>query len=332
MHDTYALVTNAAEAHWGRRCVKLYGHGEKGVRLHAWGSEIELDEAKTYTVRLWARAERGKRAMLFVQPGHGKVQLSHRWRQYHFDYGHETKAGKPRGLAIRVVGGPAYVDDVGISLKELEPVVAPELEADYSKLRSLPVDWTWRSASNEPTWQHRIVISVSEVVGKPVASHTVELPLRGILPGFRFDDVCAERIRVVDASQSPTKLVKFSLLKTKTNLVRAQGRTGWDRLAFLADCPPSSTKTYFVYVARRQPDGRTVNWPYTLPANWPKGTYPYQLEVLYRPQNRTEVNGHTEGRQIALRLRNWTAISAKAQIVSPDGNRRFALRLQVQRG
>jgi len=331
--DRMALIDDYQKAHWGRRCIQLYGAGSKGISMHAFGYPIELVPGQTYTVRVWAKAVNNAQATLFVEPGHGKVQLTGKWQEYRFTHVHPKDAKPALGLTLRLAGGPALIDDVSMAVKGKEPPPPPEVLADRASLAKAPVDWTWRQVAGEPKWQERIVVQLSELMNRRARNYRVELPLRRILPGVRFDFISKRTVKVVDASKPAGKSVPFVFVKTRTNRIRAEGRTGWDRLVFLAHCPPRTTKTYFIYVAERIADGRTVNWPTSITANWRKCSYRYRLETrVSKPQKRMEVTAGIEGARLNLLATNETAQSAKAELIAPDGKQQITLTLSPSKG
>ena len=146
-------------------------------------------------------------------------------------------------------------------------------------------------------------------MGEDVDDSIIMIPLQRFFPDSRFDWVAHERVKVVDASQ-PREVVASALLgpsrqDIEEKLIRYEGRTGWDRLAFRVRCPARSVNTYFIYVAAREPDGKTVSWPSDLPSGWPQGSYGDALDLqIDRPVDRVTVASYVVNDHLEVRAQH----------------------------
>ena len=82
--DRLQVVSDPLGAHWGRRYLRLAAPGDAEIRVHSLSKKpIELQPGASYTFRAWARLEPGAtQGTLFVEPGKGKAELSHQWKEY----------------------------------------------------------------------------------------------------------------------------------------------------------------------------------------------------------------------------------------------------------
>ena len=330
--DRFEVVTDPAAAHCGRRYLRVYAPAEEGIRVHNLPKKsIELTPGTTYVISLWARTAPGTEATLEVEPGGGRAELATEWTEHSFTYQHPADAEPTLGMFLDVSGGPADIDDVSMIPEGQEPLVFPELLADRSELTQVPVDPAWRVREHEPRWQERVPVVISEVMGREATDVLVELPLREMFPGFTWNYISPERLRIVDAAQPHGgREVPWALVQQHDyNLDRVKTPTLLDRLAFLVSCAPRSTTTYFVYLASREPSRDEITLAEELPAALARPSpYPYELDInVGEPQERIQISCTVKGDLLQAQVQVWTAAQVTARLGVPDGSTTLRLPL-----
>jgi len=320
--DTVELVTDATEAHRGRRFLRVYAPGIHGLRMHNMrAGGIQMKPGTTYVIRLWARTSSGTSSVLTTEPGGEEFELTETWQLYTIQYAHPADEAPDMGLYFAVQGGPADVDDVSIVEDGKEEPVTAELAASWEGLEEVAFADAW----TEPGWESRVRVVVQEVVGEAAENYPVSLQVKEILRSFILDSVRPEKIRIVDPSTDGGRQVPFAVVASDRNPFLSKD----DQVLFLADCPARSRKTYFIY--RR--DSRREEGLFTPTDQLPDAVnvasdYPYRLAVdVNVSEKRCTVAARRVDDRIEAEVVGWTAAEATAELISPDGNQRLQVPL-----
>ena len=325
VNDYVRVVTDPREAHMGRRCLRMYAPQERGIRLHG---RWKLTPGGSYTIRAWARCETEAEAELTILPGPRVFPLSPEWREFSVDYTHPADAPGEMGIIIEVKGGPALVDDVSVVGEGGVFDVPAELAADRIGLTVLPAQGGWRALPDEPVWQERIPLRIAEVMGEPAQAVPVSFQIRHLFPGFTYNYLFAEKLRVVDSSTA--KDVSFAILEADN----FPGLSPRDVLSFPVSCPARTEKTYHAYLANRR-KAPMVAQPRKERPDFLEGPvgYKWALDADRLPvEHRVSVGCRVAGSGAAVALRCATATSADAVLVSPTGKQRISVPLRPQAG
>ena len=320
--DTIALVCDAAEAHRGRRFVRIHAPDIHGLRIHSTAG-IRIKASTTYVIRLWARRVGSFPTELSVEPGGGTFELTDDWKQYTIRYTHLATGKTAMGMFVAIQGGPADLDDVSMVEQGSPEPISPELRRSWRKLEEAPADKTW----TERRFEERIPVVVCEVVGDRASNYAVTLELGALFRSYRFDFVLPEKIKVVDSSLAGGREVPWSIINADEN----PNLSGHDRLIFLADCPPRTRKLYYVYLQDRQIAQDTFRPIDQLSVNVDVVCdYAYQLDVdVGDSEARLSAIAHVADGRLEVDMRGWTACSAAAQVISPDGHKHIPLGLKM---
>ena len=336
--DRVELISDATAAHRGQRFLRLRAPGEHGIRMHSIVDEgkvepKQLDPGVTYMIRLWARRAAEVPATLRIQPGDFEARLGSTWQQYAVVYSHPKDAAPPLGMFFEILGGPVDVDDVSMVPTNQEEPVPPELRSDWVNLRIVPGEEHWRVKDDE-LYRERVPVVIRETAGEPVRRHLVSILLKDIFRSYKYDFVSPKTIQVVDSAAEGAPAVPWALVAPRPERrLDADRPTGEDLLVFLVDCPPLSQKTYYVYLVdrnrRADPFDISDAVPETLSV---KDSYAHELNVdVGDTQPILSASARMSEQKLDVQVDAWIAESIRAEIVDPEGRRRFELPLNSSR-
>ena len=290
-HDTMELISDAAEAHRGRRFLRAYAPGIHGLRMHnVRAGGIQMKPGTTYRIRLWARKLPGTNAMLTTEPGGDQFELTEQWKQYSTRYQHPTDESSTMGMYFAVQGGPADVDDVSIVEDGITEPVTPELSANWQSLAKVDAVETW----TEPQCEWRFPVTVQEVIGEEAMNYPISVSMREVFRTYELDFFQPQKIKIVDPSTTGGQSVPFAIMASDRNPYLSQE----DQLIFLLNCPARSRKTVYIYVQNFEREQSLFT---------PTDQIPDGINIASDYSHRLAVDiGHRGTRSVhAWRVNNW---------------------------
>ncbi len=318
--DRPQLVKDPAQAHRGDRFLRLAGNGP-WMKVHSTPKGgLAIEPGKTYLMRAWARSTQPESALLEFQPGGDKFELTEQWQELTAVWqAPEDLPEWNRGFYLKAYGS-VDIDDVSLGEEGYESEVPPELRVDRTELKVIAATSDWLQKAEPQVYEERVWVEVSEVMGKDAEHSAVAVSIGELFgaldPYAIYDYVSPGRIAVVDSATGEEVPFAFKEVDMRPGLTRG------DVVIFLADLPALSRKTYYVYLADRQPLAEEVAVPSRAPEDLgydPEADAGLLVETIHRERLGTLAIETESDHKVVLHLIALPSAAPAGEVAAPDG-------------